>query len=267
MPYKNKTPFFNIPYMGNGDMLTEEQERIQMNTIDSLFQASLLGCTQSFFREGTFALEWNQGGTECHLTITPSSSDGFSLMGIINGYLFRSTSKITVSTTLYADSTYYVYVEYLEGLETDAQNFAINAYTEEQTENSEKMALCVVDTSDGGTIDTNVAGKVYASSILSHIAGKTNPHGTSVSQDTLNVTTSLSVKGNAVKGTIYTSAFTAGNGSSVSVSVGNATPVFATVYPASLTAGDIAWTISGSSVLISNTGSSGIALNIKVDIA
>ena len=78
------------------------------------------------------------------------------------------------------------------------------------------MALCIVNTSGEGTIDTDV-NKVYAKNILAHTMDSTNPHGRRQTQDELDVVESLTVKGYNVNGVMYATAMTAGDGNAVNV--------------------------------------------------
>ena len=88
MPYRYKTNFYRIPVMDEGDILTEEQEWVQMSTIDNLLRAATFGCTKAYLEDGTYSIEWDDRHMECHLVIRPSKSGGYSLMGIINCRLF-----------------------------------------------------------------------------------------------------------------------------------------------------------------------------------
>ena len=263
MAYRYKTQFYRIHVMGEGDILTEEQEWIQMSTIDNLLQASMFGCRKAFLEEGRYALEWNEAHTECWLKIRPFNSGGYSLMGLLNGRLFMSLDEISVGT-LYGDATYHVYVEYENGLETDSGCFGVRAYLSRQEEWDGRMKLCVVSTHGEGSVDLDV-NKVYAKNILSHTMDSTNPHGKVLSQDELRVSESLTVGGRAVHGVEYSSVMSPGFGRVVDVEFGSK-PLFATVCPEELGAGEIAWSIVGNSVRITNSGRDGIRLNMRVDV-
>lgn len=264
MAYSNTTRFYKIPYMGEGDILTEEQERIQMGAIDNLLYVATFGSTDAFLEEGAYSLVWNQANTECHLEISPLSEGSRSLLGILNGLLFMSTATVS-SETLYPDTEYSVYIEYSEGMETDSQNFSIVAYTETPDDDNPRMLLCEIDTTGVGTVNTNV-NKTYVPSVTAHANATANPHGRTLTQENLAVVSSVTIGGKPVNAVEYTSAVTAGNGSAVTVNFTSSTPLFVTVYPQATGAGEIAWTISGSSVSIVNTGSAGITLNIRADV-
>ena len=263
MPYKFKTNFYRIPVMGEGDMLTEEQEWVQMSTIDNLLHAATFGCTKAFLEEGAYALEWDGDHTACWLKIRPLSEGNYALLGIINCRMFMSMDEVSVGT-LYPDGIYYVYVEYDNGLETDANCFSVRAYTSKQTESDRRMALCVVDTHGEGSVDTDT-NKVYAKNILAHTMDSTNPHGRTQTQEVMKVTDSLEVKGNPVHGVVFKKAYSAGNGNAVEV-IFDSEPLYLTVYPESLAAGEIAWMIDGNIALVFNAGDEGVVLNIRADM-
>lgn len=263
MPYRYKTQFYRIPVMGEGDMLTEEQEWIQMSTIDNLLCAAMFGCKSAFLEEGAYSLRWDKNHVECHLAISPSKEGGYSLLGIINSRMFKSMKDIEVGT-LYGNGAYHVYVEYQNGLETDAECFSVRAYIDKQEESDHKMYLCHVDTHGEGLVNTNV-DKIYAKNLLAHTMDATNPHGRVQTQDEMKIVTSLTVRGSNVNGIKYVTATTAGNGGSVVVQF-DREPYFLTVYPEELGVGEIAWSISGMIATISNSGKSGIKLNIRADV-
>ena len=249
--------------MGEGDMLTEEQEWVQMSTIDNLLFAATFGCRKAYLEEGSYRIDWNKNHRECHLVISPAEKNGYSLMGIINSRLFYSMTDVTVGT-LYRDAVYHVYIEYENGLETDAQCFSVKAYLDMQKGSNRRMYLCAVDTHGEGNVATDV-DKVYAKNILSHTMDSTNPHGRIQTQDVMNVTNSLSVHGNPVNGASYASARSAGNGNSVDVEF-ESEPCFLTIYPEEQGAGEISWKIDGKKAVIRNSGGKGITLNIRADL-
>jgi hypothetical protein len=185
-------------------------------------------------------------------------------MGIINGRLFYSSSDLSIGI-LYSGATYYVYVEYDTMLERDTKGFLVRAYLERQIENEQRMALCIVDTIDG-TILTDV-NKVHAKNLLAHTMDTTNPHGKTFTQDVMNVTEKMTVRGGDVNGCVYMDAVSAGHGGYVDVNLNEGMePLFATVAPASLGAGEIAVEIVENRIRVFNSGNAGIALKLRIDL-
>ena len=263
--YRNRTTFYKIPVMAFGDQMSEEQEMIQMGIIDSLLYASCFGCRKAIFEEGSYSTRESQGGSGFDLVITPVDlSSGYSLMGMVNGRMFYSHEPVIVGPLL-ADKTYYIYAEYANGLESSPLDFQLGFYESEQAESVEILPLCIVSTvSDPPVIDLDV-DKPYAKNILAHILDTTNPHGRILHQQNLDVTNSLTVHGNPVHGAVYGS-YTTQSGEYEWTPPAGKTPVFASAYPESASAGSVSWRISSGKVYFSSSGSTGVTVNFKVEI-
>jgi hypothetical protein len=54
MSYSKKTGFYEIPYMGYGDMLTEEGEKLQLTIIDNLLYAATFGASKCIIEDGKY---------------------------------------------------------------------------------------------------------------------------------------------------------------------------------------------------------------------
>ena len=263
MAYKYKTPYYRIPVMGYGDILTEEQEWVQMNTIDNLFRAAMLGLVKGIFEEGGYSVVWNDAHNECSLRIRPLTETGSTLSGLVNGRFFMTKEDIRVGT-LYPNQFYHIYVEYVYGLETDSRRFNVNAYSAQQEETDSRIYLCTVSTEGDGTV-TSMVDKLYVRNIFQHTLDGNNPHGNLLLQEQLEISNRLSVRGAEVSGSVYSSIDSPGESSSSSIEFVQ-TPVFVTVTPESLGAGEIACSINGHVVSVTNSGDSGVRLNLKVDV-
>ncbi len=291
MAYTNKTQFFEIPVMAAGDLLTEEQEGEQMSILDSLLYALSYGCKTLIVEEGNYLIidgklnitpaiqevdstrvfGESNSSSESESQARDASSNSYSIMGIVNGRMFASRQSVVVDRYLYAGNTYYAYVEYTSGLNTSTELFNVAIYDEEQTANDVRLPLCkIASVGEGGSatweIDANIPGKVYSANIVSHTADSTNPHGSTLVQSTLQVSNSLSLKGNSVAGAIYGS-YTTNGSASVAIPIETSGQVaFVTCYPENTSAGTIAWSISGNTISFTNSGASGITVNYKVDV-
>lgn len=266
MAYTNHTQFFGIPVMGAGDLLTEEQEVEQMGILDSLLYALSYGCKTLVVEEGNYSI------ADGKLTIAPAIAEsGYSLMGVVNGRMFASQQTIVVDRMLSPDNKYYAYVEYDDALNYDSSQFGVSIYNMSQGESDEKILICTIEgTSDGSSvnwqIETNLPGKVYSSNIVSHAANSTNPHGASLVQSNLQIANEITLKGNSIAGAIYGSYVTNGSIEVTKQITTSGTIAFVTCYPQDTAAGTIAWSISGNNVTFTNSGSSGITVNYKVDV-
>lgn len=263
MAYSNSTRFFRIPVMADGDVMTEEQEGIQLGVIDSLLYAAYFGCENGVLKEGVYSLSEDEGdSTLYNLTLSPI--DGYSVMGIINKRMFYSTEELALGQ-FEQGGTYYVYAEYANGMEEDPTEFTINQYDEEEPETNSKILLCTVDfTGATPSLDTNV-NKVYVRNIINHTATVSNPHGARMSQDNLDVLDALTVNGAAVRGAVYETFTSAATEQSIEVPDG-LRPVFATIYPESTGVTNVAWRISEGVLYVTTSGSTGVTCNVKIDV-
>lgn len=75
----------------------------------------------------------------------------------------------------------------------------------------------------------------------------------------------MDVSGYSVFGSAYGS-YTTAAGETEYAPPNGTSPVFVTAYPESTTAGQIAWRISDGNVYFSNSGSSGVTVNFKVEL-
>jgi len=296
MAYTNHTQFFGIPVMGAGDLLTEEQEVEQMGILDSLLYALSYGCKTLIVEEGNYSIvdgrltispailvdgserieeQSNSGSgssaSESAEQISEDSANSYSLMGIVNGRMFASQRTIVVDRLLYADTKYYVYVEYNDALNFNPSEFSVSVYNMRQGTSDARMLICTVEgTSNGSSvswqIDTDLPEKVYSSNIVSHTADSTNPHGALLVQSNLQVSNEITLKGNSVAGAIYGSYVTNGSDGVTEQIETSGTVAFVACYPEDASAGTIAWSISGNSVTFTNSGATGITVNYKVDV-
>jgi hypothetical protein len=110
------------------------------------------------------------------LTIEPLEENGFALMGIINYRMFYSKNILSTGK-LYKYTTYYIYAEYRNEMETNPEYFNLKYYTEKQENTLNNILLCVIYIDDDNIEINQDVNKVYAKNILSHTKDTTNPHG------------------------------------------------------------------------------------------
>lgn len=267
MAYKNITNFYRIPVMGQGDVMTEQQNWKQMSIVDNLLYAATFGCSQCFLQEGKYQIDDTSGNTVCHLLIKSYDEKGFSLMGIINYRMFYSKNEQRIGP-LYYGLRYYIYIEYDYIMQTNPQGFSIKSYTQRQDANEYRMLLCIIDADYGNTkIDTDV-NKVYSKNILAHVKDNTNPHGVTLYQDNVEIFNQLTLNNYPVYSSFYTSYITNNQGQfSLMVPNENMQIVFATAYPESLQIGEISWKIIDNMIYFNNSiQKQGIKVNVKLDL-
>lgn len=267
--YSRKTKFYGIPVMGEGDVMTEEQNLIQMNMIDSLLYAAAYGCGTALFDEGQYSVVNDASENVTTFSITPMKERGFSLFGVVNYRLFYSTEMI--SKTLLNGTMYYIYAEpNFPSIDTDATAFSVIDYTTEQSleddgGNAVRIPLCVIDTTgDEPVIDLDV-NKTYAKNVTAHISDNTNPHGIELVQQRLSVTESLQMKGMPLYGSYVTSFVTESTPHEIAPPSGREI-AFVTAYAESEDAGYIWWKIQDGDAVIGNSGAEGVRVNVKLDL-
>lgn len=264
MPYKNKTKFYRLPSMANGDILTQQQQWIKDSTIDNLLYAATFGCDKCFLEQGKYYLQQHYDDGFLYLIIEPLIQNGFSLMGILNYRMFLSTKRHNVGK-LYYNRRYYIYIEFGNAMQINPESFEINYYTQKQEITANNMLLCVVQTFRGDLNIYTDVNKVFAKNILAHTKDNTNPHGESLIQKNLYVMNELKVNSNDVYGAIYDSFITSQNEYIMNIPEGKQIK-FVTAYPESLLAGNISWKIQDDKIIFNNSGESGIKINIKLDV-
>lgn len=267
MGYKNKTNFYRIPVMGQGDVMTEQQNWKQMSIIDNLLYAATFGCSQCFLQEGIYQIDSTLGNVICNLLIHPYDENGFSLMGILNYRMFYSKKEYRIGP-LYYGLRYYIYIEYDYIMQTNPQGFSIKSYTQRQDVNEYRMLLCILDLDYNNVkIDTDV-NKVYSKNILAHVKDNTNPHGEILHQDNIEIFNKLTLNNYPVYSSLYTYYITNNQGQSfLTIPDENMQVVFATVYPESLQIGNVSWKIVDNIIYFSNQlHKQGVKVNVKLDL-
>lgn len=273
LEYSGRTEFYRIPVMAEGDMMTEEQEAAQMGAVDRLLYAALWGCVNTCLVEGVYALEWDEGRTECRLTVSPAEEGGYALMGVMDRRMWYARGTRTAG--VYAPGeTWHVYVEAAEGLDTDPEAWTLESYETAQAVGPGRMPLCVVDLTGAGAIVTDVPGKAHAGSWTGHVASSSDPHGSVLEQTDLAVSGRLTVGGSRVMPSeVLEDQVSAGAGSAIVVDCGTREPGWVDVAPADVSAGTVAWTVESSvsggetswSIRLVNSGSAGVALHVRVE--
>lgn len=261
MSYKRTTNFYRIPYMGSGDRMTEQNNQQQWLILDNLLYASNFGCDKCFLQDGDYQLQKENNNYQ--LKIRPLHSDGFALLGILNYRLFYSKHVLTVNN-LIANNRYYIYLEAGELLDTNPESFYIHAYTVKQMITPYNLLLCIVETTSESLIITDV-NKVFAKNLLAHTKDNTNPHGKQMYQYDLNVVNSLTLNNTPVYPSIYTSYITQ-NGEYILSFPDNKQVVFVNAYPEQIKAGYISWRLQDKKIILTNSGQSGIKVNLKIEM-
>lgn len=256
MTYNRSSNFFSIPYMGGGDVLTEIDEQQQINVIDGLLAASIWNLRNGVISEGVYSLEEGTEFARLHI----SKVETCSLFLLMDKRPVWSSAEI-ISPVFDKIGTWYIYHQKNTGLSINSTT--ANIVVGRTYPLTGHFLLATVVFEDGtGTIDYTT-GKSYYSSFFTHLEATTNPHGESITQSTLSVGTSLSVKGKAVVGCIYATIISSGTTGTQWYEFGSK-PLFCVAY-GTASIGEVYWDIDGNILTVYNTGDSGVEIKLKID--
>ena len=260
MAYKGNTRFYRLPYMTQGDILTEAEEQRRATILDNLMYVATYGATKAIVEEATYTLT-DASSENCTLTIS-SAGSGYVFLAIVNYRLAYKTDSIVLN--LERGRKYYVYLIDLDGIDINPERCSVLALTNQYTDISH-LLLCTVDyTGDEAVLDTDT-DKQYLTNLAAHSMDSTNPHGTTLHQDTLNVNAELNLQGEPIYTTVYREILSTGTTPKV-VQVEDFSPVFVTAVPESLDAGNVAAKVnSDGTIQITNSGSTGIKIQLRIE--
>ena len=128
MAYQRTTKFFQIPYMGVGDYLNEEDEGARAQIIDNLLYVATYGSTNCILVDGEYQVDPTTPST---LRITSNNSQTIDsspvvFSAIVSGYLAYSISEV-VLTDLSQGSVWNVYVQFSDEIKTQPEMAAVMA--------------------------------------------------------------------------------------------------------------------------------------------
>lgn len=185
MSYKKKTRFFQIPIVTTGCRIEAEEEEKIVTIIENQLMAAKKGINCCVFRDGNYKIIDNYDNT--FNVILSGNSNNIPLEGMVNGGYLRSEDDI-VWENMIKGNTYYLYVQWKDGLYENPSNFNIT-YSQNIKKNNYFVLLAKLDLTKEPTIDTNPEDKIYYSDLASHITDNINPHGETLIQDKMKIKT------------------------------------------------------------------------------
>ena len=263
MPYSGQTTFYSIPYMKQGDYLTETEEERRAKIIDHLLYVATFGASKAIIEDGVYALVENEG--EYSLTINSAGSE-YILMAIANYRLVYRQEEIVIPLTIEEGKTYYVYLTAInESIDTDPSLCEFEV-TESPISDTHYLLLATIDYTDTEPVLDTDADKQYLTNISAHTMDNTNPHGTTLSQQNLRVTDSLRVHGSDIcPYVIHEIQSCTGSTPSV-VQIDHFTPVFVTPMIEDTDIGTVACKInSDKTISVTNSGAAGKKIILKIE--
>lgn len=201
MGYGKSSVFFNIPYMEAGDFLVESEEGKKANMIGNLLYVATFGATNAILTDASYELSQVVDNT-CSLLIRSTNSVSIlpsvyaTFIAIINGYLSYKTGEIRIDN-ISQGSIWYVYACCNEEMLVDASRAAIISSTSRHNDINHILLATIDFTGSSPVLDFNTGKKFYAN-MSQHSISSTNPHGTSLTQAELNITSSLKIASKSI---------------------------------------------------------------------
>lgn len=194
MSYKGRTMFYNIPYITNGDYLSEENEKEQMEIISGLLFLNNYFYPNCVISDGKYSLE---DKTEKSKILNIDPINGYSFLVIIKNRLYFCKEKISFELDI--NEKYYIYLD----VDYDNCNNKYKLFISKKIVNHNAILLCEVDlTNNTEIINSKHKDKKYLNNIKKHIELSDNPHGDFLNQNTINVN-KLFLKNEEILKTIY----------------------------------------------------------------
>lgn len=202
MGYGKSSTFYNIPYMESGDYLVESEEAKIANKIGNLLYVATFGATNAILTDANYTLTQT---SPTNYSLILSSTNSVSILptiyatfiSIINGYLGYKTGDITLKN-LTSGHKWYVYACCCEEMITDASSVTVISSTSQYNDINHLLLATVDFTGSSPVLDYTTGKKLFAN-ISQHSLTTMNPHGTSMTQANLNITSSLKIGSKDIK--------------------------------------------------------------------
>jgi hypothetical protein len=185
--YKQRTKFFGIPVVGDGDGVWPEVELRKYQIIENLLVAGLKGMKSCIFDEGDMTLEKRQDGS--FSAVMRPSGNAPALEGIAGNAYFLVSDAI-VWDNLQAGKIYYLYATRTPHTFSDASS--LRAFASEYEQGKLSVLVGIADLrASKPCVNRNPSGKVVIDDLMEHPLQGENPHGKSLIQDEIIVRKSL----------------------------------------------------------------------------
>lgn len=261
MAYGGKTRFYQIPYMVTDDFMTQDEEQRRAEIVDSLLFVATYGATRAIIEDASYSIQ-DPAIDPCVLNISPLGMT-YVFIVVVNGRLAFRTEPVQL--TLDKGSVYYVYCVYTNTVDTAPESCQIISSIEELNDPNHVL-LCTVDLTGADPVIDTDTNKQYLQNISSHTMDSTNPHGTTLTQDSLQVTQSLFVKGQEILPVVYYNIEASTGTTATIVSLEGFTPVFVTPMISDIAIGNVACKINADNTIsVTNDGATGLPIKLKIE--
>lgn len=262
MAYSGQTPFYRLPYMKANDYLTEVEEERRAKIIDNLLYVATYGASKAIIEDAEYTLIAGETAGTYTLSITTAGTE-FVIMAIVNYRLAYREEPITVQ--LQSEKMNYIYLFAVEeGMDVDPSLCRI-VLSETPIDDMRHLLLATVDCSVANPILDTDTDKQYLTNIAAHTMDATNPHGATLHQSILDVLTSLKVKGQEIYPYVYHTIESSTGSTPTIIQIEELTPLFVTAMAEETTVGTVACKIEGNTISVTNSGSLGKKIILKVE--
>ena len=261
MAYSGSTNFYSLPYMRTGDYLTQSEEERRAKIIDNLLYVATYGASKAIIEDANYSLT-DVTSPFCVLNISSIAGE-YTFMAIVNYRLAYRTGSLEIS--LEQGSKYYIYVSANTSMDVDPTKCTIKTSTTKVTDINHLLLAIVDYTGSEAVLDTDT-DKQYLTNIAAHTMDGTNPHGTTLHQNILEVTKQLLVKDQEIFPYVIYEIPSSPGSSPIGISIPGMTPKFVTPMISDLDIGYVACKInSDKTISISNSGVSGKKIMLKIE--
>lgn len=247
--------------MRTNDYLTETEEQRRAAIIDNLLYVATYGASKAIIEDASFSLT-NTAGDPCTLTISSAGSE-YVLMAIVNYRLAYRLQPIELA--LARGAMHYIYLAAADDMDINPELCSI-VTSETPFNDVGHLLLATVDyTEEEAVLDTDT-DKQYLANLAAHTMDYTNPHGTTLAQETLSVTKTLLLRGSEIYSHVLYEIASSPGAVPAIIQIEGMTPKFVTPMIEDPDAGVIACKINADGTIsVTNSGSAGKKITLKIE--
>ena len=261
MAYSGSTNFYSLPYMRTGDYLTQSEEERRAKIIDNLLYVATYGASKAIIEDADYSLT-NTKSPFCTLGISSIAGE-YTFMAIVNYRLAYRKGLITLQ--LEQGLMHYIYVTANNTMDTDPTKCGLKTSSVPIRDVNHLLLATVDYTGTEAILDTDT-DKQYLTNIAAHTMDGTNPHGTILHQNILEVTKQLLVKDKEIYPYVFYEIASSPGSTPVTIEVIGMTPKFVTAMIGDLDIGYVACKINeDKTISVCNSGVSGKKIILKIE--
>lgn len=193
MSYKNRTPYFGIPFPSSGQGIYESEERRKYTIIENMLIAGVQGLSDVVYDDGQYSL-----GIDADVaTVSLQASFSYpSAEGLAGKAYFKARKEIKWEG-MKRGGCYFLYIRPTTKTFEDPSD--IRLVVSNRVLPPGAVLMATLDwTGESPILNSEPDGKVYSGDIAKHASDSVNPHGQNLEQDNLIVNEKLIVRGDLI---------------------------------------------------------------------